>query len=140
MKRDVRRQGLSSDHHTTLVLARSLATQAETGADAAGRTLETRFATELEPHFRSEEEVLLPALLVAGEVGLALRTADEHAMLRHAVATMSRGDGTALAAFAGQLVSHVRFEERERFPCCEQRLPGEVLDEVLRRTSRRVTC
>ena len=137
MKRDLRLQGLSSDHHRALALARSLAARAEQAGRAAGAVaaeLKARFDREIEPHFRIEEEVLLPALLAAGEVGLSRRTADEHATLRQAVAAIARGDFARIPDFAGRLVSHVRFEERELFPCCEERLSKGVLDEVQRRS------
>ena len=135
MKRDVRLWGLSSDHHSALALARSLAVRAEKDAPDAAIAVElvARFSAELEPHFRIEEEALLPALLALGEVGLSRRTADEHAALRHAVAAIASGDLAQILDFAGRLVAHVRFEERELFPCCEQRLSDEVLAEVQRR-------
>jgi hemerythrin-like domain-containing protein len=135
MKRDVRLWGLSSDHHSALALARSLAVRAEKDAPDAAIAVDlvARFSAELEPHFRIEEEALLPALLALGEVGLSRRTADEHAALRHAVAAIASGDLAQILDFAGRLVAHVRFEERELFPCCEQRLSDEVLAEVQRR-------
>ncbi len=139
MKRDPRLQGLSSEHHRALVLARSLAVRAGEPGMTTGLVaeLEDRFARELEPHFRDEEEVLLPALLAAGEVGLSRRTADDHAALRRHVAAVADGDLARIPDFARHLVSHVRFEERELFPCCEQRLPPDVLDEVQRRVALR---
>ncbi len=137
VKRDARLRGLSSDHHRALALARSLAARAEeAGAGAAlAAELAARFASELEPHFRIEEEVLLPALLATGEVGLSRRTAEEHTALRRAAAVIASGDFARIPDFAGRLAAHVRFEERELFPCCEQRLSGEVLREVERRAS-----
>jgi hemerythrin-like domain-containing protein len=123
MKRDPRLRGLSSEHHQALVLARELGS-----GDALLAELQARFARELEPHFRIEEEVLLPALRAIGEHELVARTEREHAALRQLV------DRGGLAAFAETLIEHVRFEERELFPCCEARLPGEVLAEVARRS------
>jgi uncharacterized protein YeaO (DUF488 family) len=116
MKRDLRLQGLSSDHHRALALARALR--------AGGVTLDGIVA-ELEPHFQVEEDVLLPALVAAGEQALADRVREDHAFLRTCPAP---------AAFAATLADHVRFEERELFPRCEAVLDEAVLDEVARRS------
>jgi uncharacterized protein YeaO (DUF488 family) len=116
MKRDPRLHGLSSDHHRALALARALRAE---GATLAG------VMAELEPHFRIEEDVLLPALDAAGERALADRVREDHAFLRTCPAP---------AAFAARMADHVRFEERELFPRCEAVLDGAVLDEVARRS------
>lgn len=138
MKRDPRLIGLSSEHHGALVLARRLRQAADAGDGAAAEvvTLRERFADELEPHFRVEEEVLLVALDAAGERELAARTREDHAFLRAHVTASAAGDFTAMAAFAERLMDHVRFEERELFPRCEALLRPEVLDEVQRRAPK----
>lgn len=138
MKRDLRLHGLSSEHHDALVLARTLARLAASGAATAddARSLAERFDRELEPHFAIEEAVLLPALRAAGEDALASRTEADHVALRNHVLAARRGDTGALAAFAERLSEHVRFEERELFPCCEARLDAAVLDEVARRSPK----
>jgi hemerythrin-like domain-containing protein len=135
MTRDPRLHGLSSDHHHALVLARSVAARAgrADAAAQAAREVADRFATELEPHFRVEEEVLLPALARAGEHALVARTERDHAFLRETAAEAREGRTERLGAFAERLTEHVRFEERELFPRCEQTLAPEVLDEVARR-------
>jgi len=69
----------------------------------------------LAPHFALEERVLLPALVRAGRADLAARTIDEHTDLRVALASPLR--------FAELLEAHVRFEERELFPACEELVP-----------------
>ena len=76
-----------------------------------------RFARELEPHFRAEEEHLLPQLAAAGAQALAERARKDHARLRELV----RGAPSVAAAteFAERLHGHVRFEERELFPRAE---------------------
>ncbi len=125
VKRDPRLQGLSSEHHQALVLARTL----ETGR--AVPDLAARFAAELEPHFRIEEEMLLPALAAAGEETLVRRTLDDHAALRALVADPASG-----VAFGRRLREHVRFEERELFPACEAHLGDEVLEAVAARSPR----
>jgi len=117
VKRDPRLQRLSSDHHHALVLARRVAAGTMTADE-----LRARFAEELKPHFAIEERLLLPALRDVGAEDLAVRTLDDHAAIRAAVAS------GALPEVADRLTAHVRFEERELFPACEERLPASVLD------------
>jgi hemerythrin-like domain-containing protein len=136
MKRDPRLCGLSSDHHHALVLARSLVERAvaDTLDAEAARDLATRFEHEIEPHFRIEEEVLLPAIALAGGAEIVERIAEDHALLRARAAWAGGGRIDGLVTFAETLTEHVRFEERELFPFCETKLPASVLDEVARRT------
>lgn len=135
MKRDPRLQGLSSDHHQALVLARDVRIAVEAGhADAAlaERVVQT-FTREIEPHFLIEDEVLLPALREAGAQELVTRTEVDHAFLRASVAALGRGELDRLAAFSKRMFEHVRFEELELFPHCEEVLSDAVLQEVARR-------
>jgi hemerythrin-like domain-containing protein len=114
MKRDQRLRQLSSEHHNALVLARKL---------RRGQPVElpTAFEAELAPHFALEERVLLPALARTGREDLATRTLCEHDAMRAALSEPQR--------FAELLEAHVRFEERELFPTCEELIP-DVLDEL----------
>lgn len=86
-----------------------------------------RFDGEIDAHFVVEESILLPALRAVGAGELVSRTLEEHAAIREA---LGRG---ALGDFSELLTAHVRFEERELFPACEERLPSEVLDAVAER-------
>lgn len=139
MRRDRRLSGLSSEHHQALVLARRLALLAAGGAARAedARAVAERFAREIEPHFRVEEEVLLPALRRAGARSLVETVECDHCFLRDQAAAAAAGRRDGLADFAARLTAHVRFEERELFPACEARLPSAVLDEVWRRAPKR---
>jgi len=132
MKRDARLRKLSSEHHNALVLARALSRHAAAGtADAAVvRQLRERFERELQPHFRVEEDLLLPALRSIGDDALAARVEADHSALRSHLAAAERGEDGHVASFAALLTEHVRFEERELFPSCEARLPGALLDAV----------
>jgi len=114
-------------------LARALVEREGTWTGDDGAALGERFDAELEPHFCTEDELLLPALRLAGAAALAARTADDHAFLRGQVELARAGDGDAARAFAARLAEHVRFEERELFPACEALVPDGVLDEVARR-------
>ena len=86
------------------------------------------FTAELEPHFRIEEEHLLPALLASGERALVERTLSDHAALRGHLTAAEAGQGERLRAFGAALEAHIRFEERELFPAIEAHVPAEVLD------------
>ena len=133
MTRDPRLRGLSSEHHHALVLARSLMQERREWSQQEAAGLGERFDADLEPHFRVEDEVLVPALRRAGATALAERTAADHAFLRASMVAARRGDAAAARAFGERLLDHVRFEERELFPACEASLSGEVLGEVARR-------
>lgn len=114
MRRAAALRRLSSEHHTGLVLARrarELTMAPAPERDAGWADLQARFGAELEPHFRLEEEGLLPALRTAGQQALVERTLAEHKALRELIA----GGPGALAPFAEALTDHIRFEEAELF-------------------------
>lgn len=127
MKRDPRLRDLSSEHHRALVLARELRS-----GGARPTALEAEFADAIEPHFRVEEEWLLPALEAAGEGELVRRTVEDHAHLRGRLALAAAGDEAAIRELADGLAAHVRFEERELFPRAEQVLDADALERVAR--------
>lgn len=123
MKRSAGLRTLSSEHHTGLVLARRAIQAVEEGQVAdAWQDLILKFEQELEPHFRQEEEQLLPALHQLGEEAIVQRTLEEHAALRALIHDRER-DAEALKAFAELLKAHIRFEERELFAIAQARLP-----------------
>ncbi len=131
MKRHPFLQPLSDDHHAALVLARRIRLAArehpETGAlTTTWEELRKSFARELEPHFRVEEERLFPQLEAAGAPALAERARADHARLRELV--HGEPDPAVAAQFGEILHRHVRFEERELFPCAERVLPLPVLE------------
>jgi len=130
MKRDPRLRRLSSEHHHALVLARELCARTAPWSVDAGSALGQRFEAELEPHFRIEETLLLPALRRTGAVELVERTEADHTFLRARLEAARTGDGDAARAFAARLAEHVRFEERTLFPACEELLDDATLDEV----------
>lgn len=136
MKRDARLVGLSREHHHALVLAVHLnkAVRAATDLDAATRELAQRFGAEIEPHFRVEEEILLPALHALGGAAhaLARRAEQDHAWLRAGAARAAAGATGELGAWAERLTAHVRFEERELFEHAQRHLPADVLDALAR--------
>ncbi|MGH0035311.1 MAG: hemerythrin domain-containing protein [Myxococcota bacterium] len=132
MKRHPALQPLSDDHHGALVLARRLRRlpEAMAPADLEPLAFEVRqkFEVELEPHFRTEEDRLLPILVRRGAAALVDRTLDDHARLRQLVG----GDwvpGTA-QEIGTLLEQHVRFEERVLFPEAESLLSERELASV----------
>jgi len=136
MKRDPRLRTLSSQHHHALVLSRRLAgfeSSAHWSAKEAA-LLGEEFDREIDPHFRVEEEVLLPGLRQANQTSLVERTEADHAFLRTTVAAARTGDLAAALSFGERLRAHVRFEEAELFPACEANLPDSLLEETARRS------
>jgi hemerythrin-like domain-containing protein len=131
VRRDARLQGLSSDHHRALVLARRSARAAGHGNAAASvwREIQTALKGDLGRHFEIEERVLLPALRALGEVDLVEKTLADHIAIRASVGE-ERDVRGSLARFAALLTEHVRFEERVVFEVAQTRLPAGVLDEI----------
>jgi hemerythrin-like domain-containing protein len=119
-----------------------LARQARRGAvevepESAWREVVFRFRRDLEPHFRIEEELLLPPLLEAGEEFVVAKTLDDHAILRDlARQRFTGGQRTelrvTLSEFGRRLDAHVRFEESILFETAERVLGDEVLEEIAR--------
>jgi hemerythrin-like domain-containing protein len=97
--------------------ARRAASRDAGGRGAAWDEVKERFRTELEPHFRREEQGLLPALRRAGEAALEQRTLREHRSLRELIAA-DRPEN--LAPFAALLTAHIRFEESELFDTAQR--------------------
>lgn len=137
MKRDVRLQELSRDHHHALVLARFIQAMCVRDcleADAIDIVRE-RFASEIAPHFLVEE-VLLSALEGLGADDLVERTRSEHAMMLRLLELAQPTDPSPLRELANLLVEHVRFEERELYLRCEELLDDAVLDRIARGHSK----
>lgn len=125
--RHPRLRALSSEHHHALVLARRISQAAQLDRELVVETI-ARFTREIDPHFRLEEEGLLPALEAVGEAELVARTREDHRRLRELLAAAGAGDSAALRDFAALLEEHVRFEERVLFETAQARLQ---LDGVL---------
>lgn len=135
MKRHAALQALSREHHTALVLALACTRAASSGSDekihAACERVIRQFESDLEPHFRQEEEALLPLLRDAGQDELVRRTLDDHAHLRAMAKSLCAHDMACLGEFGKALSDHVRFEEQELFPITEQVVPNDLLKAAL---------
>ena len=104
MKRDPALRDLSVDHHHALVLARRATRVAAGEVDEPLETTWTlvceSFERELEPHFVTEETLLLPLLSQIGENELVRRTHEDHRQLRALVVDTESDLRSRLASFA----------------------------------------
>ena len=133
MKRHPALSQLSREHHSALVLAKQ-ALRANAGElDAMAHfvaKVERVFASDLEPHFQLEEELLLPALSRAGHFEAVERTLAEHAELRSLASQIDIHRPEIWCRFGDALADHVRFEERDLFPLAESTLEEETLESI----------
>lgn len=141
MKRSAELRDLSEQHHYGLISARNLRLAAEGRRPlrVTVREFLQEWEAEILPHFRAEEEVLLPgcARALADDHPLLVRTLVEHVALRHLareLAAAEAGDDARLAELAAETGSRfhdlIRFEERELFPAVEQACAGPLLQEL----------
>lgn len=125
MKRHPDLVSLSREHHAALKLARDAKRAADSGdareIQRLAQHVASRFAAELDPHFRVEENGLLVSLAQAGEHDLVRRTLAEHGALRDLIAALQPPDAQTLWRFAELMTTHVRFEERELFEAAQSR-------------------
>lgn len=125
MKRHPALLQLSREHYSALKLARDARRAAGSGeADdiaAISQRIVSVFDTELDPHFRVEEQGILILLAQAGDRDMAGRTIADHAELRRLVKGLATPDAQTLLRFADLLAAHVRFEEREVFEAAQTR-------------------
>lgn len=126
---------LTHDHHHALAHARQLrmaaaGTDQRALSDAAAAFL-AAYDAELVPHFREEEEQLLPLLPRDDPEAqeLTVRTLTEHVelhrlgqSLRHQVRD-GHADPATATALATLLRAHVRMEEDRLFPLIERSVP-----------------
>ncbi len=97
-------------------------------------SLRQRFRTEVQPHFLTEEEELLPALRAAGEESLAARVWEEHEALRALFFEGEQPLRLRMKKLGLRLIAHERFEEAQVLEVAQQRLAPAVLERIARRT------
>lgn len=143
MKRNKNLHPLSWEHHhalTSVVLTRRHI------AENAPQERLVQTATEfvdfhrdnLLPHFRHEEEVVLPLYLnhVPEDDSDVLRLLTDHIALHRLVGIVGQAASgadnliPALTELTDRLEAHVRFEERELFPKIEAALTGEEIAHI----------
>ena len=142
MKRDQALVTLSRDHHDGLLLAVRL----QQGKKALLRLwshdpfwqakyVVKFYEDHLISHFEAEEKILFP--LVAQYVkdsSVINKLVEEHKEMRGYVDSFRHPEEKKLECnleqFGKLLESHIRCEERELFPLCEESIPGESLREA----------
>lgn len=143
MKRDKNLHPLSWDHHAALTSVVFTRKHLRDGA-SRDRLLQvahefgTFYEIGLVPHFRHEEEWLVPRYLrhVPPEDPGVLRLLKDHVVLHRLVLDLKEaaegksGLVGALKALTDVLEAHVRFEERELFPRIEAALSPSELEEL----------
>lgn len=142
MKRSPSLVQLSREHHSALVLAKRAQRMHMAKTEDAQRCMTeivAIFARELEPHFRVEEDALLPALQSVGQIALVERTLADHRVLRTLVDRLAAADASCLHEFGTALAAHVHFEEHQLFPVAESALAPEALAAIERSTQHPVT-
>jgi len=137
MKRDPALVSLSRDHHKALAVARKLRRATKDATLEARAEILSYWQTAGRAHFRTEEEVLLPAYAGYGDAHhpLVARALCDHVAIRHRIDELT-ADATPAAArlheLGRMLADHVRMEERELFVLIEQALPASQLAAVSR--------
>ena len=141
MKRHEALHDLSRDHFFALRCAREIQEAGEADLAEAAESLEHLWRADLQPHFRQEEEVLLPLLARHGPIldhPVVRQVLEDHAWLRDRIPEVARRrrDGEAWEALVREvgrrLHDHVRLEERELFGLLEGLLAEPGLGELAR--------
>jgi hemerythrin-like domain-containing protein len=128
VKRSKALQSLSCDHHQALRVAQQL--RRADDVDRATKAFFDFWASEGQPHFQVEEEVLLPRWAALGDLDddAAMRLLREHLCIRAGALRLQLSPSLdRLKELGEQLAAHVRFEERELFPLLESDLSEEQL-------------
>lgn len=137
MKRLKQLYYLSWDHRTVLLECFNILKYIKTYSDEETSTKKNSiinlYENDLLLHFRTEEEVLLPRLILKKEANLDLirKTFDDHLLIHSLIVLLRKEQSdiqkikSILKELSRTLNDHIRFEERELF----QHLQS-VLDEV----------
>ena len=138
MKRVEQLQGLSREHHGSLVMVKKISEVAEHGNKEelleAIKTVQHYYDNELEVHFQHEERTIFAPIFqhYKDNIGIASVLLKEHGAIRMLVPRITLDTAAAdLAEFALVLKNHTRMEERELFPLVEELFNDEQLEAVL---------
>ena len=135
-KRSPELRPLSSEHHQALLVAFQLKKGLAGHGDSAGApkdvpgllALARRYQDAvLTPHTKAEEELLGRHLPPADMKRLVFEHAEMVRLLEAARQARPGDVRQLLSAFADLLERHVRWEERELFPACEEALDDKAL-------------
>jgi len=126
MKRSEALKPISREHHHTLFVAKEVNDLPDTELDRARSILVDYWRNEGSPHFRIEEEVLLPGSNLAGPADdpEVARMLSDHLEIRRRMGGIEAGEGdiVEIKAVASMMRDHCRFEERELFPRIEREM------------------
>jgi hemerythrin-like domain-containing protein len=128
VKRDPALVSLSRDHHQALSVGLKLRRANPETANVACSALFAYWEGHGRAHFRSEEEVLLPAYARYADPydPLVARVLCDHVAIRQRILALQNGGAQTPAALheLGELISaHVALEERELFERIEREMP-----------------
>jgi len=136
MKRLTELKQISMEHHQNLVLSRKVKKAAASGDDNTIRDMwirvETAYETELEPHFRIEEQYIASILDMHDESKLVQQFHEEHAAIRRIFMPGSGRTAADLNHFAVLLEQHIRFEEREFLEAAQRYMNQDELQTLAR--------
>ena len=144
MKKDRRHDSLiplSREHHYGLMVCLRIhkgIEQHKTNADwlsERARKASLFFESDLKSHFKTEEEIVFPAMSAITEAKPTIEELiEEHRGLERLVHELQQAQGSHLARllleFADLLESHIRKEERVLFPCYERNISPEDAERV----------
>jgi hemerythrin-like domain-containing protein len=128
---------LSKDHHFGLLLSWKIrkADELKITSDRVAAYIVYFFESDLDTHFREEEELLFNRL--AKEDSMRLRAESEHSRLRNLNGQIKQSaEKKLIKEFSELLEKHIRFEERELFPHIQQSFSDETLQQIVEESKR----
>jgi len=117
MKRIEELRDLSREHHAALLLAKRCTRYREgSNEELSGFRdgIKRYFSEHLEPHFRIEENLIVPGLKKLGEDRLCKKLLSDHAGLRKTM-KIRRPSAADINDLGSRLKNHIQFEENELF-------------------------
>jgi len=137
MKRHKALQTLSDEHHQGLVWSRRLQNINDEASPEEAQSLADDFIdiwnSEINPHFRKEEEILLPLFANTGKAteDPVMEMLEQHILLRRDVLKIGVSPNTTLLQHCGNLLKdHIRHEERVVFPMIEEAAQKDLLTQI----------
>lgn len=129
LKRHPTLQPLSREHHHGLLLAWKIRTgqQNNVSSDRIGTYVLWFWNNLLHEHFDIEEKFVFP--LLGDQHELVVRAKEEHKRIESLIKS-EVVDHASLSALETELVSHIRFEERELFMRIQDKLSSEDLEAI----------
>ena len=123
----------SKDHHFALLFIWKIkeGLKRNIEAERIGRYVRNFFETDLQQHFKLEEELMFQKLPADNK--MRIRAENEHKYLYRLIEQLQKQiDKDSLLNFAGTLEKHIRFEERELFNFLQEELSESELEEISR--------